>query len=446
MHLNKKTLKMAVCAVLALTPAAMSAQSSSINAFSPYSFYGIGDIMTQGTAATRSMGGTGVAFRSWTEINYLNPASYSAINRNSALLSVGGQGQNYYLRQDSGDKTLKSSYNTFNLSDIGFAIPLAKNLGFGVVVAPYSSVGYRVTTNEENPEVLADVGYISYLYEGEGGVTQFKAGIGWKFLDRVSVGADLIYYHGNITRYVTQQITGVTGSGYYQSASGEKSEKVSSLFATFGLQADLISKPEAILTFGATYKMGGKLNSKVSYMIPFVPAFYTGGNYIDAARHVEETSDFSLPHIFSGGLFMHKPKWSLGADYTYAMWGDVNQPDFVNNVSFRDTHTVSVGARFIPNPGDVRRFMNRWTYRFGARYGNYYMNMNEGKTAIDEMAFTFGIGIPLNAAGLNKVDLGLELGRRGTKKNGLIQENFFKFSVAFSLFGEDFWFVKHKYD
>ena len=39
-------------------------QNSSINAFSPYTFYGIGDITTPGDAILRSMGGAGIGFRS----------------------------------------------------------------------------------------------------------------------------------------------------------------------------------------------------------------------------------------------------------------------------------------------------------------------------------------------------------------------------------------------
>ena len=40
------------------------AQTNSINAFSPYSMFGIGELSTQGTLPMRSMGGVGIAWRS----------------------------------------------------------------------------------------------------------------------------------------------------------------------------------------------------------------------------------------------------------------------------------------------------------------------------------------------------------------------------------------------
>ena len=48
----KKTL-ISLLAVAALLPSTAAAQSSSINAFSPYSMYGIGELNTPGTLPVR---------------------------------------------------------------------------------------------------------------------------------------------------------------------------------------------------------------------------------------------------------------------------------------------------------------------------------------------------------------------------------------------------------
>lgn len=445
MRLNRILLNAAICAALASAPALLRAQSSTINTFSPYSFYGIGDIPTQGTTAMRGMAGTGVAFRSWTEINFLNPASYGSFNRRSALLSVGGYGKNYYLSQisESGEK-LRSSYNTFNINDISFAIPLGKGLGFGFNVSPYSNVGYRVNIEDDGYISRPDIGHVSYLYEGSGGITQFKGGVGWKVFDKLSVGADLIYLHGNIKRTFTQVITAITGDGYYQPTQGYKNEQINTLLGLFGLQYDIISKSDMLFTFGATYQLGRAVNGRVTNYIAYVPGFYTGGAWADSSRFEEKDPDYSLPHIVTAGLFLQRPKWGVGTDYTYSMWGSINPTEYVNSVSFRNTHAITVGGMYTPNPGDVRRTLNRWTYRAGLRYSNYYMTLL-GEN-INEAAVTFGIGIPLNSAGVNRIDLGLELGSRGPRNSKVIQENYLKFSIGLSLFGEDFWFVKYKYD
>ncbi len=55
--------KLIIIASALLLPFIAAAQESSINSFSPYTFYGLGDITTQGTSYIRSMGGAGVAMR-----------------------------------------------------------------------------------------------------------------------------------------------------------------------------------------------------------------------------------------------------------------------------------------------------------------------------------------------------------------------------------------------
>ena len=92
----KKTLFKLLVAAVAAVPVVASAQTSSINAFSPYTMYGIGELNTQGTLITRSMGGAGVAMRNAGAINLLNPASYSTAIQKSFLFDFGVEGQNYY--------------------------------------------------------------------------------------------------------------------------------------------------------------------------------------------------------------------------------------------------------------------------------------------------------------------------------------------------------------
>lgn len=97
------------------------------------------------------------------------PASYSAVNRQTALFQVGLYGQNYYLRsQDT-----KSSYNTFNVSEIALQLPIAEGLGFTVGISPFSSVGYRITQSEEGSDVWEEIGYVHYLYSGSGRINSY---------------------------------------------------------------------------------------------------------------------------------------------------------------------------------------------------------------------------------------------------------------------------------
>ena len=98
----KNTLIKLVVAAAAMFPFAVSAQTSSINAFSPYTMYGIGEQNTPGTLQMRSMGGAGVAMRSVSTVNLLNPAAYSAAPQKTFLFNFGLEGQNYYNAQTVG--------------------------------------------------------------------------------------------------------------------------------------------------------------------------------------------------------------------------------------------------------------------------------------------------------------------------------------------------------
>ena len=62
-----------------------SAQDAAVNAYSPYTMFGIGELGVNGNAVNRTMGGTGIAFRNTQIASLLNPAGYSATLRNSFI-------------------------------------------------------------------------------------------------------------------------------------------------------------------------------------------------------------------------------------------------------------------------------------------------------------------------------------------------------------------------
>ena len=84
--------------LLSVIPLATYGQNSSLNTFSPYTFYGIGDFATQGPGYIRSMGGAGIGFRNSLKINYMNPASYSILRQKTFLFNVEMEGVNTYSK------------------------------------------------------------------------------------------------------------------------------------------------------------------------------------------------------------------------------------------------------------------------------------------------------------------------------------------------------------
>ncbi len=448
MRINK-CLGRAIVALALLLPLGAWAQESSVNTYSPYTLYGLGNMNYTGSTSFAAMGGASIGFRNGgydlagdLKLNTTNPAALSGLPPKSLIFDVGLSGSNIYSRQNSEFGQLKTSYNTFNFNNVTVGIPLAKKLGFALNVSPYSSVGYYMHTDDLG--YLADLGIVRYYYIGEGDITEAKASVGWEPFKRFSIGAELIYLWGNINRTYEAQIVPYTGTGSYNNTTSKMvaytNEKVSRVYGGFGLQYTPVVKNKSRLTIGATYRMGGKLNPRQTDYIP------SGNVYGDTVRFDKKTLATYIPQSIGVGFFFHRPKYAIGADYIYQNWADKNAYDDVNDVGYVNTSTYKFGMQYTPDRYSIRSFMKRVTYRVGFHYNDYYLQFQGQK--LNEKAVTFGFEIPFKMMTVSSVNLGVELGERGTLKKDLIRERYFKINVGVFLFGRDFdyWFEKYKYN
>ena len=435
----------------------VSAQDgAAVTAYSPYTMFGIGELQTIGTAQSRAMGGVGVAWRSTQMPSIANPAGYSATLQKSFLFSAGMEGnflQNTQ-RQYTGDSytTAKNGKNSVNIHEIAVQFPLAKRLGMGLSLMPYSSVGYKMSFLDQSPEVAGNVGAASYTYSGEGDVTEVKLGVGWEPFKKFSIGIAAKYYWGKITHnYLSTVENNIVGSGSYLSVIGEDEYAISNFKFQVGLQWDAIYRDKHVLTFGATYDYGGGLRPKVTKSLAL------NNTYETEVFYENSVSQMQLPHSVKAGVMYQSPKYMAAVEYEFQAWGSGNNGRFaesMNNgmaVKYVDTHTAKVGFAYTPNRFDVRNYLKRISYRVGFRYSNYYQEYNG--CAIPQYAVTAGFGFPLKFMGTSSIDVSLEYGLRGSHalmndspKIGMIRQDYFKVGVGFSLFGEDYWFVRPKYD
>ena len=422
--------------------------------------YGIGEQNTPGTLQMRSMGGAGVAMRNSGMMNLLNPASYSVAPQKSFLFNFGVEGQNYYNAQTAEGVAKRTAYNTFNFHDIAFQVPVTKKLGLGFSLTPYSSVGYRVKYNQtyggmEDDPIWGNVGRIQYQYQGEGDVTEVKLGLGWEVVKNLSVGLAVQYYWGDIDRTFVMTPQAITGDGPFASTVGTDNYSVSSFKGQLGVQWNAIADRKRLLTVGATYDFGGDLNPSVTKSI------YVGDLYNTTVKGDTTRMALVLPRQLAVGVFYQTSKWAVGADYVYQDWGGRNggvehtgvSGSDMNSfeVAYTDTHTVKLGVEFTPNRYDIRRFLKRWAYRAGFRYGTYHQTF--GGQRLDQMAVTLGVGIPVKYRAFSSIDIGVEYGMRGfnvAERLGLVRQQYIKFAIGFTLFAgaenNEYWFLRPKYD
>lgn len=452
--------------LLLFVPFVTMAQTSSINAYSPYSMYGPGELMTPGTTQMRAMGGIGIGLRAIGQVNTLNPAGTSITPRKSFLFDVGFDGTHFRNNQpkynNAGERIspAKTVYNSANIHSIALAFPLARNLGTSLSISPYSSVGYKVNTTEQSEDIWGNIGRGMYGFEGDGDITEVKLSVGWAPWQKFSIGIAAKYYWGNIERRYKAAITdNIVGTGTYNSTVGTDNFIVNNFKFQAGLQWNIILTETRIFTLGATYDLGGNLNPKFSSYV------HTDNTITSLSklpvRDQMNSLALRVPHQVGVGLFFRDRSIAWGADYVYAAWGNNNESYNENSnpknvaVTYTDTHTIKLGFEYTPRVTDVRNYLNRISYRVGARLGNYYQAF--GGQRINQLAITAGFGLPVKIWGASSVNIGFEYGRMSApntisidnQKIGLVTQNYYKLSVGFSLFSvdtSDYWFVRQKFD
>ena len=101
---------------------------------------------------------------------------------------------------------------------------------------------------------------------------------------------------------------------------------------------------------------------------------------------------------------------------------------------------ISVGGQFIPNKYSIFSYWEKVNYRFGLRYSESYLQLNDHQ--INEVGLSLGMGFPLWKT-KSTLNFGIEVGKKGTILDDLIQENYVKFTFGIAFYQN--WFIKRKY-
>ncbi|MDI1316483.1 hypothetical protein [Flavobacterium sp.] len=395
---------------------------------SPYSFYGIGDVKFKGTVENRSMGGLSVLPDS-IHMNIQNPAHYASLKLTN--FAIGGT----YANSKSKTEVQEGKARRTSLDYLAIAVPVGK-LGIGFGLIPYSSVGYKI----EKRTSATNTTYSNYT--GTGGINKVFAGLGYKITKDLNIGADIQYNFGKIETTNARYLSGLDFIEY-----GTRENNISDvrgvnfdlglsyqtkLNSKYSFYSSLIYSPEATLTFQ---------NSRTIELVQFLAS---------GAVSVVETNDIpisdtkiKLPSKLAfGSGFGEVKKWLVGGEITLLQNSVLsNRFTDIQGATFENTVRYSIGGFFIPNYNSYSNYFKRIVYRGGLRYENTGLVIQN--KSINDIAGTFGMGLPLSGT-FSNINIGLEIGKRGTKYYNLVQENYFNISVGLSL--SDRWFVKRKYD
>ena len=408
------------------------AQSYQVN--SPFSRFGIGSLQPSHFAVNQAMGGFAAAYSSPTNINYVNPASYSAIRLTAFETGIYGSG--LWVS----DETVTNKSGTGALAYMAFGFPAAKFWGLSAGLIPYTSANYNVIESNTTEEF----GLQRFRFIGDGQWSQFYIGNGFN-VKNFSFGFNAAYLFGNIKRESLSFFTDIDDS-----LGNRRTEN--------------LTAGDFIFNAGVQYKhLFKNEQSKKDYQLTIglssdLPVNINVENDVEWARGVIDASNVTIvdtvfltevidgtvkmPLRLKAGIAFSKPgSWTLGTDIGFENWESF-EAFGEKDAALSSAINIATGFEFTPfKRGAINNFWQSTYYRLGAFYNTGRLTVNENK--LSEFGVSFGLGIPLRKIS-SRLNFSFEAGQRGSINNNQIRETFLNATFGFTL--NDIWFAKRKFD
>lgn len=390
---------------------------------SPYSLFGLGQENSIYFGGYSALGNTGIASRNPFSINKANPASLSSIASNAFLYEIGLSGTY------SNKKTENTSQNNFdfNVSHLAMAFEVKDywKMSFGLL--PYTKVNYEIDITKP---VEGSTFYSNTNVIGTGGINEVFWGNGVKISKNLSLGVEASVLFGNITEdqliYFGTEYASITNSSNY---------------AGFGLNAGVQYTNYKLL--GAETTIGATIN---------LPTYLSGTsdevgtksfNGSDETTIVNTTDtpidNFDLPLKLGVGITSKlNNNLTASLDYKKTFWTDTYQSN--STYTYKDQEVFGLGVEYLSTK-NINNFWNRLKYRAGINYNTGYLQLSDQN--IDNYSFSLGLGLPVSKSNISSMlNINYSYGKEGTINKQLIQDNYHKLSINFSLLGN--WFQKQK--
>ena len=422
---------------------------------SPYSRYGLGDVVPNQNVVSRGMGGISAGYSDFQSINFVNPASLG--NVRSTIFDLGADIDIRNLKSNNSPNKFKSVNTLISYLQVGFPIgseKMAKKGNFWGVsfgLRPVTRINYKIETYKR----LSGIDSMNTIYEGSGGITQANVSTGIK-IKNFSFGLSTGYSFGS-KDYSTQLNLINDSVAYYQSNSATKT-RFGGVFLNLGTQYEIILKKndinvkdKPVLRFGAYANLEQNLSAKRDDINETIN--YDGNGGFQNIDTVSFSSGVKgkviLPATYGFGFTFSKQKLLFGADFEISNWENYRyyeQTDAVQN-----SFMFRAGAQYFPALDNTppTKYWSFVKYRAGFYYGNDYVKLNDN--ARPNYGLTLGAGLPLTSLqrlSYNRetviLNTGIEIGARGNKQSESLRENILRFSIGVSMNAR--WFLKPKFD
>ena len=423
---------------------------------SPYSRYGIGDIVSPYFANQAGWGGQTAAFHDPHHLNLANPASYAYL-RTTALetglytkfsqYKSGSTSQNEWsgnLSHLALGFTLKSPIN-----EVLDKVKSPWNYAMGISLTPYSRVGYNIETRDTLPGLDG----VQNQFQGSGGLYRI-AWTGATKYKNTAVGANLGWVVGKTTYSNTATFFDTSATKLPTFQDNNRQDVATSGFVwNLGVQHDFVLQhaetdkdiPTRWITIGLAGNGNHDLKSIEDRFQIRSRGQLANGNYSDAdtlTKFSDVRRNLTLPASFSLGIqYVKANKLKLGAQFGLENWS--NYQNEARPETMRNTFSISGGAEFIPDYISYNKALKRMRYRAGAYFRQDPRSVS-GQD-LNDIGLTIGMGLPviLPRQQTSFVNLALEIGKLGA--DSPIEETYFRFTAGFTL-NDNTWFYKRRFE
>ena len=404
---------------------------SAQNNASPYSIVGIGDIERSNFDRTSSMGHTGIALASDGTNRFLyhtNPASYSGLQDKFFNFEMTARYKGVsYAGSPIGNASASQS-SDLQFKKLVVAIKIKPKWGTAIGLLPFSTSNYSFYSTKN---VQGSPLNVPTYNEGTGSTNQFFIANSYKINKHLSIGLHTAYIFGQIDQK-ERLLASVSDSVLLT----DRNILLGNFYFKGGIQFQTKVSKNLQLLAGATGSL--KTPLKANYQLKV-----TDGTTALIDNKQYKNTYFNLPLMYAGGLAARlRDKYTFAADYSFQSWTNSNPNAFnyqlVNSSKYSVGFEYSKKINFRDYQGNILS-AEKYFLQTGLFYTDSYLRIY-GKQLTD-YGFTVGGGFNSLKSNLG-LQIGLEVGRRGTKDVGLIRETYTQIHATFVY--RDFWRVKVK--
>ena len=386
---------------------------------SVYSYFGIGSPNNFYSSQAAGMGLQGVSLYNPYSNNGSNPALWGYPVFTTGVASM------YVSTYDASDSNQKAAYTNVGIGSMQMLFPVERNrLGLNISLQPYSTVGYRIQTQNVKPagELLSDAP-VTYLTEqrGVGGLNKLEAGIGFGITKGISVGFAPSLVFGLIER--DNEIAFDTL--LFQNVEFKNRE----LMKGFGGRAGLMANTSSIfndndnISFGLTYELSTKIDVKERLYTRYL------ADEVELPTRSDEQQ--SIPGKISAGLAYRPSNFFLvSGEVSHQGWGSYKDVASIDQVTFSDQTTLGLGAELMIKNRRANKFFSNLIYRAGLSHDSGYLKFEDQN--ISTTTVHGGFGIPSRFTS-SSIDINFSYGVRGPGGDDFVTEKIFLTRISFNL-------------